>query len=184
MERSPAPCMYVEDWSKGTHFIAFAISNANISTKTLANTFFLHSQLKVKYILCYILKIRSYDWKVLSALWPWIRDMFNILWYREIFKKPGFHAVCYIGSMPRLVQIEAWFFGIIHCITRGKKSEEHDSLQCKLFCTCKLKKGNLPYNNHMSMSRCKLELNRTHKMKKVKPAFKRLNTFSRLLVRI
>ena len=31
--------------------------------------------------------------------------------YREIFKKPGFHAVCYIGTMPRLVQIETCFLG-------------------------------------------------------------------------
>ena len=29
--------------------------------------------------------------------------------------KPGFQAVCYIGTMPRLVQTETWFFGIIHC---------------------------------------------------------------------
>ena len=34
-----------------------------------------------------------------------------MLFYRE-----SFHAVCYIGTMPRLVQIETWFFGIIHCI--------------------------------------------------------------------
>ena len=34
--------------------------------------------------------------------------------YREIFKKPGFHAVCYISTMPRLVQIETYFFVIIH----------------------------------------------------------------------
>ena len=32
------------------------------------------------------------------------------------FLKPGFHAVCYIGTMPLLVQIETWFFGIIHCM--------------------------------------------------------------------
>ena len=43
------------------------------------------------------------------------------LLYREIFLKPGFHAVCYIGTMPRLVQIETWFFGIIHCIKNYKK---------------------------------------------------------------
>ena len=36
---------------------------------------------------------------------------------KEIKKNTGFHAVCYIGTMPRLVQIETWFFGIIHCIT-------------------------------------------------------------------
>ena len=30
--------------------------------------------------------------------------------YREIFNIAGFHAVCYIGTMPRLVQIETCFF--------------------------------------------------------------------------
>ena len=33
------------------------------------------------------------------------------------FKKTGFHALCYIGTMPRLVHIKTWFFGIIHCIS-------------------------------------------------------------------
>ena len=37
--------------------------------------------------------------------------------YREIFFKPGFHAVCYIGTMPQWVQIETWCFKIINCIT-------------------------------------------------------------------
>ena len=32
--------------------------------------------------------------------------------YRE-----NFYAVCYIGTMPRLVMTETWFFGIIHCIS-------------------------------------------------------------------
>ena len=32
------------------------------------------------------------------------------------FLKPGFHAVFYIGTMPRLVQIETGFFGTIHCM--------------------------------------------------------------------
>ena len=27
------------------------------------------------------------------------------------FYKPGFHPVCYIGTMPRLVKIETCFFG-------------------------------------------------------------------------
>ena len=36
--------------------------------------------------------------------------------YREIFKKPGFHVVCYIGTMPQLVQIETCFFVIIHLL--------------------------------------------------------------------
>ena len=26
------------------------------------------------------------------------------------------HVLFYIGAMPQLVQIETWFFGIIHCI--------------------------------------------------------------------
>ena len=38
----------------------------------------------------------------------------------RFLQKPGFHAVCYIGTMPRLVQIETWFFGIIYC-TLGSK---------------------------------------------------------------
>ena len=39
------------------------------------------------------------------------------------FLKTGFHAVCYIGTVPRLVQIETCFFGIIHCMysTFGEK---------------------------------------------------------------
>ena len=38
-----------------------------------------------------------------------------IFTYRDIFLKPGIHAVCYIGTMPRLAQIETCFFGIIQC---------------------------------------------------------------------
>ena len=34
---------------------------------------------------------------------------------KRIFHKPGFRAVCYIDTMPRLVLIETWIFGIIHC---------------------------------------------------------------------
>ena len=30
--------------------------------------------------------------------------------YREHLKKTGFHTECYIGTMPRLVQIESCFF--------------------------------------------------------------------------
>ena len=37
------------------------------------------------------------------------------LTYKENFLKTGFHAVCYLGTMPRLVRIKAWFSGIIHC---------------------------------------------------------------------
>ena len=56
-------------------------------------------------------------------LWPKMSLWFVLLChfyiicvtYRENFLKTGFHAVYYIASMPRLVQIEAWFFGII-CI--------------------------------------------------------------------
>ena len=33
------------------------------------------------------------------------------VWYREIFLKPGFHAVCYIGTMPRMKQTESCFLG-------------------------------------------------------------------------
>ena len=33
--------------------------------------------------------------------------------YREIFLKPGFRAVCYTGTMPRLVQIKTCLLGII-----------------------------------------------------------------------
>ena len=43
--------------------------------------------------------------------------------YRENFSNPGFHAVCYIGTMLRFVQIETCFFGIIHCIS-GDDFEE------------------------------------------------------------
>ena len=35
-------------------------------------------------------------------------------------KKPGFHAVRCKGTIPRFVQIETWFFGIIHCISLWK----------------------------------------------------------------
>ena len=45
---------------------------------------------------------------------PCIQDSFQT--DRENFLKTGFHAVCYIGTMPRLVQFETWFLGIIHCI--------------------------------------------------------------------
>ena len=41
-----------------------------------------------------------------------------VLVVQREFLKTGFHAICYIGTMPRIVQIETWFFGIIHC-TRG-----------------------------------------------------------------
>ena len=30
--------------------------------------------------------------------------------YKEFFFKTGFHALCYISTMPRLVQIETCFF--------------------------------------------------------------------------
>ena len=36
--------------------------------------------------------------------------IFLHLRYKEIFFKPGFYAVCYIGTMPQLVQIETCFF--------------------------------------------------------------------------
>ena len=29
----------------------------------------------------------------------------------RFLKKQGFHAVCYMGTMPRFVQIETWFMG-------------------------------------------------------------------------
>ena len=37
------------------------------------------------------------------------RYMYELLHTERIKKKKGFHAVCYIGTIPRLVQIETWF---------------------------------------------------------------------------
>ena len=36
---------------------------------------------------------------------------------QRVFLKTRFSAVCYICTMPRLVKIETWLFGIIHCIS-------------------------------------------------------------------
>ena len=41
----------------------------------------------------------------------------NLVFYEIFKKKKGFHAVCYISTMPRLVQIETCFFWIINCIS-------------------------------------------------------------------
>ena len=53
--------------------------------------------------------------------------------YREIFLRPGLtlHVIC-IGTMPRLVQIETCFFGIIHCIC-----PTFSSVSLKKICTRK-----------------------------------------------
>ena len=40
---------------------------------------------------------------------------YSVRVYRVICYKTGFHAVCHIGTMPRLIEIETWFFGIIDC---------------------------------------------------------------------
>ena len=45
--------------------------------------------------------------------------------------KPGFHAVRYIGIMPRLVQIETWFFGIIHFRSFFTELERGNTLKAK-----------------------------------------------------
>ena len=50
-------------------------------------------------------------------------DTFQQVKLLRYLKKTGFHAVCYIGPMPRLEQIENCFLGIIHCI-----SSFHNSL--------------------------------------------------------
>ena len=44
-----------------------------------------------------------------------MKQAYTEITYREIFLEPVFHAVCYMGAMPQLVQIETCFFGIIHC---------------------------------------------------------------------
>ena len=46
--------------------------------------------------------------------------------------KPGFHAVCNIGTRPQLVQIETWFFGIIHCMLEVVPPFSIFFNQCKL----------------------------------------------------
>ena len=61
-----------------------------------------------------------------SLMMSLLRPLFNIMcWYyityKEIFKT-RFHAVNYIGPMPRLVQIATCFFGIIHCMCFDVKS--------------------------------------------------------------
>ena len=51
-------------------------------------------------------------------MYPMVLDYTIDLWYTErIFKNQVFTLyICYIGTMPRLLQIETWFFGSIHCI--------------------------------------------------------------------
>ena len=34
----------------------------------------------------------------------------------SLLKKTGFHAVYYVGAMPRFVRAKTWFVGIILCI--------------------------------------------------------------------
>ena len=47
----------------------------------------------------------------------------GIVWVQYIYYvgtdrlKKGFHTVCYIGTMPQLVQIETRFFGTILCMS-------------------------------------------------------------------
>ena len=51
----------------------------------------------------------------------------------EIFLKPGFQAVCYMGTMPRLVQIETWFFGIILCSLNIIQYDHLKRIKSKLY---------------------------------------------------
>ena len=59
----------------------------------------------------------------------------------RFFLKPGFHAVCYIGTMPRFVQIETCFFGIIHCMllnklmSNCKRVQVQESIHTNILCS-------------------------------------------------